>query len=384
MHASRRCTLGLRRGAIASARARPLLARPFARLISSSGPPSDPDEAIAHNLQTHEMPRVMQRRVAGLDTLQNQVEALEQAHERRLRELELAFHEDTQGILERRRTIVTGEDEPSDEEVRASSISLDVDASDSAGKSCPPGIPGFWMTAMMQCDALQDPDRPVFNDNDWLVLQHVEDVRAEPWTPPAPAFDDGLHDEDGNPAFPDDDDDDDEVMADDDDDRGHGFAVHFTFAKDNPFIDADARELSVYCYSHGEVALVAPDVIPWRGGMDPTTQTRKKKKRNKRTGQTVERTVHEKVPSFFNIFTQFDHDNPEELGGGGGGGAGDGAQMGEELMEATVEQQERICLAIRENLVPHATAYYIQDLIDDGNGDGDGDFDGSDDLPVRR
>ena len=361
---------------------------PFARLMSSSGlPPPDPDEAIAHNLQTHEMPRVMQRRVAGLDTLQNQMEALEQAHERRLRELERAFHEDSQGILERRRAIVTGEDEPSDEEVAASSIApLDADASDPADSSCPSGIPGFWMTAMMQCDALHDPERPVFNDNDWLVLQHVEDVRAEPWTPPPPAFDDGLYDEDGNPAFPDDDDDDDDdAMADDEGDRDHGFAIHFAFAKDNPFIDADGLELSVYCYSHGEVALVAPDVIPWRDGMDPTTQTRTKKKRNKRTGQTVERRVHEKVPSFFNIFMQFDLDDPEVLGdGGGGGGGGSGAQMDEKLIEATVEQQERICLAIRENLVPHATAYYIQDLIDDGDGDGDFDGDLSDVLSDRR
>ena len=47
------------------------------------------------------------------------------------------------------------------------------------------------------------------------------------------------------------------------DERESGFALSFRFAQGNPFFEAELEELVIHCYSHGEVAHVAPEVLPW-------------------------------------------------------------------------------------------------------------------------
>jgi len=311
-------------------------------------------------MEDNGMPFLLQRRIAGLDSLQNEVEALELVHERRLRELEKDFHAQSQKILERRGAIVAGTSEPTEEEVSASTLKpLDYTPESAADESCPPGIPGFWMTAMMQCDALHDPDKPFFTEKDWMVLQHLEDVRAEPWVPPAHSWEEltgeDFDEEDIEAAR----------AVEDEEDRALGFALHFTFARDSPFLvppEGDAPvQLSLYCHGHGEVAHAEPAAIAWREGADPTVETRTKKKKNKRTGAIAEKTTHEKVSSFFNLFTPVTEADFEERGSA--------ARLSDELLEEVAEMSERVCLGVKENLVPHATAYFIQDLLDDGEDD---------------
>lgn len=357
----RACRPSLR---LAARRAPALL---FKRLLATH---PNPDGQIAHQMQADGIPHALARRVAALDTLQTQFEELEQVQERKLRELERQFHDLSQHILDRRAAIVSGSAEPTDEEVAASNIRLgDVEAqSEDELEPVEPGVSNFWLEAMLQCDALKDPGQPLITEKDMAVLQYLEDVRATPWVPPSPSWNEFLGEDD----VPDDLEEGPTIMGDDQD---MGFALHFHFSQDNPFFRAD-EPLSLYCYRHGEVAQVAPETIEWANDRDPTVQTTTKKKKNRRTGQVVYNEKVTKVSSFFNIFTLLDADISErELA------------MSEKLIEETSITQERVALAMRETLVPHATAYYIQSLVEHEGGAEDNEFAQSifdDDMPGRR
>ena len=146
-----------------------------------------------------------------------------------------------------------------------------------------------------------------------------------------------------------------------------GFALTFRFARGNPFFEAGSEELVLRCYSHGEVAEVAPEVLPWRAGMDPTFETKVRRKRRK--GSSVSQRTSEEVPrqSFFRLFTPVEA--LEELGD-------------EELFHSVVKMQQELPLMLRENLVPYASALYIQALMEEG-GDGFDDDDALDESDLR-
>ena len=48
-----------------------------------------------------------------------------------------------------------------------------------------------------------------------------------------------------------------------------GFSLTFRFAASNPFFEEGLEEVTLHCYSHGEIAQVTPEALPWREGMDP-------------------------------------------------------------------------------------------------------------------
>lgn len=53
-----------------------------------------------------------------------------------------------------------------------------------------------------------------------------------------------------------------------------GFSLTFRFAASNPFFEEGLEEVTLHCYSHGEIAQVTPEALPWREGMDPTVETK--------------------------------------------------------------------------------------------------------------
>lgn len=326
---------------------------------------ANPDAAISHALAADETPIALQRRVAALDALQAQFEEQEKLHERKLRELEQSFYDQTRSIMARRSAIVAGSAEPSDEEVASSSFETEhlVGAAGSPEPDgAPTGVPGFWAAAMKQCVALHDnPESPAFTDKDWEVLEHLEDIRMEPWMPPMPSWSDVMGEEqlEQNGLTP-------EMVEamdaqQDDDENDLGFVLRFRFAKGNPFFETD-EELAIYCHSHGEVAQVAPEVLQWRDGKDPTVSTKVKRKKRKGSGVSQRVTIEEPQPSFFRIFAVAGEDGGDEAFG-----------------EDVSEMQERLCTVLREHLVPHATAFYIQALLETGDDGGFGDEDAWDD-----
>ena len=88
-----------------------------------------------------------------------------------------------------------------------------------------------------------------------------------------------------------------------------------------------------------------------------------KVKRKKRKGSNVSQRITEDVPrhSFFRLFTPMEA--LQEIDD-------------DELAESVVKMQQELPLMLRENLVPYASALYIQALLEE---DGDG-FDDDDAL----
>jgi len=302
-------------------------------------------------------------------------------YEQRLREMEMEFHNATEHVFDRRSAIVSGASEPTTDEVTSSSFETAhlVDA-EVPTSGVPEGVPGFWATAIKQClnsdlateDGEED-DLPLeqrFSEKDWEVLDYLVDVRTTLWVPPAPRWDDVMTEEDAQAQglTPEQlEQMDADADADGDDERESGFALSFRFAQGNPFFDAELEELVIHCYSHGEVAHVTPEVLPWRAGMDPTFETKVKRKRRK--GSSVSQRISEEVPrqSFFRLFTPLEA--LEE-------------QDDEELAASVAKMQQEMPLMLRENLVPYASALYIQALLEEG-GDGFDDDDALDESDLR-
>ena len=254
---------------------------------------ADPEAAIVPGGDT---PLALQRRFAALDGLQMKYDTMEKVYEQRLREMEMEFQGATEHVFDRRSAIVSGASEPTNEEVTCSSFETAhlVDG-DVLTSGVPKGVPGFWATAIKQCvssnnratEEGDDADEPLeerFSKEDWEVLDYLVDVQTSLWVPPAPRWDDVMTEEDAQaqgltPEQLEQMDADSD--ADDDGESEAGFALRFRFAKGNPFFEAELDELVLHCYSHGEVAHVTPESLPWRGGKDPTFETKVKRKTRK-------------------------------------------------------------------------------------------------------
>jgi len=340
---------------------------------------ADPEATIAPG--GSDTPLALQRRFAALDGLQMKYDTMEKVYEQRLREMEMEFHNATEHVFDRRSAIVSGASEPTTDEVTSSSFETAhlVDA-EVPTSGVPEGVPGFCATAIKQClnsdlateDGEED-DLPLeerFSEKDWEVLDYLVDVRTSLWVPPSPRWDDVMTEEDAQAQglTPEQlEQMDADADADGDDERESGFALSFRFAQGNPFFDAELEELVIHCYSHGEVAHVTPEVLPWRAGMDPTFETKVKRKRRK--GSSVSQRISEEVPrqSFFRLFTPLEA--LEE-------------QDDEELAASVAKMQQEMPLMLRENLVPYASALYIQALLEEG-GDGFDDDDVLDESDLR-
>jgi hypothetical protein len=166
------------------------------------------------------------RRLAAVDGLQLEFSRLEDAHLDKMRELERELRERSTVIFARRQAIVSGADEPTDDEVAASrDISLQMMEDDTAELSAARGIPGFWKGVLLGVGLTTPDGEPAVTERDAAVLETLEEIRIERWTP---------EDEDG-PIFIGEESEDDEdrrVQTED------GFALIFAFGP-NEFLDSN-------------------------------------------------------------------------------------------------------------------------------------------------
>ena len=102
------------------------------------------------------VPPQLLRRLAALDGLGNRMGQLELTMEKRRRELEEELFVQANAIMQRRHAIVSGADEPTDQEVaeshhlsNAPDVPVDPDAPELER-----GVPRFWPTAMQGCQTL--------------------------------------------------------------------------------------------------------------------------------------------------------------------------------------------------------------------------------------
>lgn len=365
--------LSLRRASLLSLRTRALRsAWPVRQLCRAA----DPESAITPGSDT---PVALQRRFAALDGLQMQYDNMEKLYEQKLREMEEEFHRATEHVLDRRMAIVSGESEPSDDEVGSSSFeTAHLVGSEAPTAGVPAGVPGFWATAIRQCFATQDMgmgeeddenDEPRISERDWEVLDYLVDVRTASWMPPAPRWQDVMTEEDAKAqGMTREDLDRMDAEAEDDGEADLGFSLTFRFAKANPFFEEGQDELVLYCYSHGEICQTSPESLPWKEGMDPTVDT--KVKRKKRKGSNVSQRVTEEVPklSFFRLFTVLDPQDGDD----------------DPFYDQVAKMQEEMPMMLRENLVPYASALYIQALLNESEDDFDDEAMGEEELGANN
>lgn len=104
-------------------------------------------------------------------------------------ELEDSFQAEGRSIFAKRQQIIEGKREPTDEEVSLAKVVGDVTRGlPEASKAVDPaGVPFFWPVAMrMWLDEAKELEGEVVEvtDADWRVLDHLREIRVEPWTPP--------------------------------------------------------------------------------------------------------------------------------------------------------------------------------------------------------
>lgn len=132
---------------------------------------------------------VVRQRVDGLKGLQIEHTKLEAEFQREILELEKKFSEKYKPIYERRKQIILGEVEPSEDEIKAGiKVDEDEDDEDEADEEeqrpvlsadqvaqGPKGIPGFWLTALSNHAGISE----LITERDEEALKHLIDVRVE-------------------------------------------------------------------------------------------------------------------------------------------------------------------------------------------------------------
>jgi len=123
----------------------------------------------------------LMRRLAAVDGLQTQYSLLEDAMLVKQRALELELKAQSKDLIKRRQSIVSGESEPTEEEVEGCDFEI------FAGNDGEPtqdfdakGIPGFWKGALIGYDLNID-NKPVLNIQDLEVLDALQEIRVEKW-----------------------------------------------------------------------------------------------------------------------------------------------------------------------------------------------------------
>jgi len=267
------------------------------------------------------LPASVRRRVAGLKAVQKEHSKLEAEFQEEVLQLEKKYFAKFTPLYEKRATIVNGNAEPTEEEVKAceQEDEEDEDAdqpapekNEDAGEDVK-GIPEFWLSAMKNQISLAE----MITDRDEGALKSLTDIRMEYLDRP-------------------------------------GFRLIFEFAENEYFTNKTITKTYFYqeengyggdfIYDHAE-----GDKIDWKPGKDLTVKIESKKQRNKNTKQT--RIVKKTVPteSFFNFFSPPKPPTEDE----------DAASDIEERLELDYQLGEDI----KEKLIPRAIDWFTGEAL---------------------
>ncbi|KAF8752019.1 nucleosome assembly protein (NAP) family [Rhizoctonia solani] len=285
------------------------------------------------------LPPSVKRRVEGLKGVQDKQTELEAKLKREMFELEKKYLELYTPLYERRRAILAGDAEPTDEEVAAgeaitaedkeeggrmkmTNLPKEVKEPDTPTK----GIPQFWLTALRNHIELQQ----LITERDEEALASLIDVKLEYITEPA-----------------------------------LGYKLTFVFEENSFF---ENKELTKSYYYQKELgyggeymyARAEGTKIKWKEEKDLTKTVEIKKQRNKNTNRTrlVRRT--QAVPSFFDFFSPPvpPSSDPELIEAGF---AVDGDELEEKELEELEEKLEldyQLGEDFKEKIIPRAVDFF--------------------------
>ncbi|XP_028263734.1 nucleosome assembly protein 1-like 4a isoform X2 [Parambassis ranga] len=327
------------------------------------------DRPVTFNFLESMLPKVVKRRVHALKRLQVQCANIEAKFYEEVHELERKYAALYQPLFDKRRDIVTGTVEPTDEECEwhsdreeeeelAVSTTLDIflietfqkfkllyvivyialltvqeevkekaaieDAKKEEAKpeEDPKGIPEFWLTIFKRVDMLSD----MLQEHDEPILKHLRDIQVK-------------FSEPGQPM---------------------SFTLEFHFEPNGYFNNAVLTKVykmksepdasDPFSFEGPEIIDCEGCQIDWHKGKDVTVKTIKKKQKHK--GRGTVRTVTKQVPndSFFNFFNPVKASPDGEL---------------DEDSEFTLATDFEIGHFFRERIVPRAVLYFTGEALED-------------------
>ncbi|BFZ16073.1 hypothetical protein BsWGS_19112 [Bradybaena similaris] len=323
------------------------------KLCSSAGLPAD---------YLENLPKEVKRRIKALKKLQNEVINIEAEFYKEVNALELSYVPRYTQLFEKRKDILLGKKEPTDEEcdwlsddeddkkdkddVGVLSDDLKDKASvegskeaggDSAKQSDVSGVPNFWLTVFKNVNMLSD----MVQEHDEPILVHLQDIKAVVHSNDSPGFTLEFHFE-PNEYFTN------TVLT-------KRYEMRYEPDPEDPLT-----------YEGPEIVKCVGCNINWNKGKNVTVKQIKKKQKHK--GRGVTRTVTKQVQadSFFNFF------NPPTVP------EGSESEMDEET-EALLGADFDIGNFIRERIVPKAVLYFTGEALDADEYDEEENDEGEDD-----
>uniref|UniRef100_H2TC71 Nucleosome assembly protein 1-like 4 n=1 Tax=Takifugu rubripes TaxID=31033 RepID=H2TC71_TAKRU len=315
-------------------------------------PGGQTDIPVRYHILESMIPKVVKRRVHALKRLQVQCANIEAKFYEEVHELERKYAALYHPLFEKRRDIVTGMVEPTDEECEWTSDREEEDAlaeevkekasiedtkkEEAKPEEEPKGIPEFWLTIFKRVDMLSD----MLQEHDEPILKHLKDIQVK-------------FSEPGQPM---------------------SFTLEFHFEPNGYFNNAvltkvykmksepDASE--PFSFEGPEIIDCEGCQIDWHKGKDVTVKTIKKKQKHK--GRGTVRTVTKQVPndSFFNFFTPIKVSPDGEM---------------DEDYEFTLATDFEIGHFFRERIIPRAVLYFTGEALEDDESEQDeGDDDDED------
>uniref|UniRef100_A0A8C1X6W8 Nucleosome assembly protein 1-like 4a n=1 Tax=Cyprinus carpio TaxID=7962 RepID=A0A8C1X6W8_CYPCA len=144
---------------------------------------------VSRTLNFHLLPKTVKRRVYALKRLQLQSANIEAKFYEEVHELERKYAGLYQPNFDKRRDIVAGAVEPTDEECEWQSdreeeelaedlqkkAALEEKQADSAGADDPRGVPEFWLTIFKRVDMLAE----MLQEHDEPILKHLQDITVK-------------------------------------------------------------------------------------------------------------------------------------------------------------------------------------------------------------
>lgn len=287
------------------------------------------------------LPTQIKNRVFGLKSIQSSQLKLEQEFQKELLDLEKKYFKKYEPLYEKRKKIVNGELEPTEEEIEeGKEQNEDEDDEDNEDKLqevdendeaiVPKGIPGFWLTALENLTTVSE----TITERDSDILTHLIDIRMEYLSTP-------------------------------------GFELVFEFNENDYFSNriltktyhyqAELGYSGDFVYDHADGS-----EINWKSkDVNPTINIERRKQRNKNTKQT--RTIEKLTPteSFFNFFDppavpkiNDDEDvNDEDA---------EEDDEDEEDLEGRLELDYQLGEEIKDRLIPRAIDWFTGDAVEYG------------------
>ncbi|KAK6472691.1 nucleosome assembly protein 1-like 4 isoform X1 [Huso huso] len=297
-------------------------------------------ESASHTPSTimDSIPIQVKRRVNALKQLQVKCAHIEAKFYEEVHELERKYAAMYQPLFDKRREVVTGSIEPTDEECEWHSegeeedelaedmkkkATVEENKEDAVPEEDLKGIPGFWITIFRNVDILSD----LVHEHDEPILNHLQDIKVKFSDP-------------GQPL---------------------SFTLEFLFEPNDFFNNAvltkvykmksEPDQADPFSFEGPEIVDCEGCLIDWKKGKNVTVKTIKKKQKHK--GRGTMRTITKQVPSdsFFNFF------NPIKV-------SGDGEALDEDS-EFSLAEDFEVGHFFRERIIPRAVLYFTGEAIED-------------------